>query len=128
MGSERTVGTPFLRYSPPRLFLLHGVDQLKQLGSVHDLNEGSAIVFFADNVKGRGVLQTELVPGGAVGLDQGSQFPVGIDNKRQVDLVGGGEFLGEGSQVLLGDFQLMLEAAIAELVADRLRMGVEVAS
>jgi len=48
------------------LFLLHGVNQLKQLAAVHHLNEGCPGVFVAYHVKRWRVLQGQLNPEVAV--------------------------------------------------------------
>ena len=49
------------------------------------------------------------------------------DLKRQFDFVIGGELLCEALQVIRSDFRLMLKNVIAELVAEFLRLRVEIA-
>ena len=60
-------------------------------------------------------------------LTSRGEFSAGIDDEGQIDFVRGGEFLGEGAQVLRIDFQLVLENVVAEFVAQCLGVRVEVA-
>src|SRR5882762_5646427 len=114
----------FCRYSRP-LLLLHSIDQLKQLASIHHLYERCSRTLAADYVQGGSVLETELDPTLAVGVHQGRECSFGVNHKWQIDLVRGGKLLRERPERVLGDLQLMREDGIAELVADRPSMRIE---
>ena len=52
-----------------------------------------------------------------ISIDQGREFALGINHKRQVDLVLGGELLRKAAQVLRSDLELIAEDVVAKFVA-----------
>src|SRR5581483_6706159 len=88
---------------------------------------GLALFLVADHVDGGSVFQSYALPEIAVGTHLGRQFAVRINHKWQLELVFGGKFLGETPKIVLGNFQLMGEALVAEFVPQFLRFRIEIA-
>ena len=109
------------------LFLFHGVDKGVELTSVDYLYEGFAVGFVADHVDRRRVLKVKAVAEIAVGGDLGGKFALGVDYEREGEFVVGGEFFGEGMEIVFSDFELVGEALVAKFVADFFGVGVEIA-
>src|SRR5258708_2066341 len=92
---SRPFGTEYWMWpaaESPALLVLHRINQLKKLGSVHNLDEGLALCLVADYINRWRVIDANTLASVLVFVDCRRQFPLRIDHERQVHFVVSGEF------------------------------------
>src|SRR5208283_3653602 len=104
----------------------HLIDQLVELGAIHYLDKRGATRGVTHHVDGGSVVESYPLAHGVVCLDLGGELTRGIDDKGECDLVVGSEALGHAAQVLRRDLGLVGEYEQPVVVAQLLRLGVEV--
>src|SRR5690348_70779 len=110
-----------------KLFLQHGVDQGVELAAINHFDKGLAVTLVADHVERGRVLDVDGLSQFLVGIDEGGELAGGIDYEGQVHFVVRCKLLGKLAQILGRDLELVGEDVIAEFVAQRLGVRVEIA-
>ena len=102
------------------------VDGLEEFVVVLDFDEGQTFGAGGGDPDGGGVLDSDALAEGEVGFDGGGEGALRVEGEGELDVVAGGEFLGELLQnVEGGDGGLVGEDLIAVLVAEGFGFGVE---
>ena len=109
------------------LALFHGIDQLKQLAAIDNLDEGLTDLVVRHHIDCRRMVEPQAVAEIAIGFHLGGQLSLRIDGEGQIELVLSGKLLREGMKVVFADFELVLETRVPEFIADLFLMSVKVA-
>src|SRR5437870_3013506 len=111
----------------PTLLSLYRLDHLKELVRVRYFNERTVRVPATDYVNRGRVLNSDFPPQFLVGIHFRRELTLGIDHEWQIDLVLSRKPLREILQSIGSDLRLVLEDEVAELIAQLLRLRIEVA-